>query len=516
MQELNPYTNATAAAFQHGGRQQGILETNSLRSTHDTGPKTEFSVPNASIPWTNNTEPMYRHIFRHLRSEIERGRYQAGDRLPSVRTMVTEFQVSHPTILRALEELAAIGYVKLVQGSGSYVAKRSVFKQFQTPVSSEPAISKTAQTRDLVSVSTKRPLKHSDKNLHDTDNPEGVLPLGRWRTCIRTAIMDCSATPVSPLGLQSLRVAIASYVRRSRGICADASQVIVTSGLASSIALIATLRDLNGQQAAVETPGSPKIRRLLAANGAVVSPIELDAQGLSIDTLKESQAGFKLLHLTPNHNPTGLVMSERRRQSLLNWASHEQVIVVEDDFGCEFALSLNGETPLFSLDQNMVIYLGGFWSSLFPLANTSFLLLPPALAEEVARTSHLRDAEQNLLEQHALRLMLDDGHLELHLKRRKKSLMEKRAAAISALKQTLGARVDIIGTGTNNKQLVRFREDIEARTIVKAALRSGLPLANTADYYSENQPTNEFLLSFNSIERTRIFNTVLHFSGLLE
>ena len=95
-------------------------------------------------------------------------------------------------------------------------------------------------------------------------------------------------------------------------------------------------------------------------------------------------------------------------------------------------------------------------------------------------------------------------------------LMEKRALAIASLKQTLGARVEVIATSVNGKQLVKFRQDVNARNVITAALRSGLPLKNMAEYYIENQPSNDFLLSFASMETRQIFDTVLHFAGLIK
>ena len=314
-----------------------------------------------------------------------------------------------------------------------------------------------------------------------------------------------------------MKRAIAGYVRRSRGIVVDTAQVIVTPGLSVSLALINELCLSRGDLAAVEDPGSVKIRRLLAAQGTELKPIALDSQGISIEELKELDSKVKLLHVTPNHNPTGTLMSETRRQSLLNWAAHHGTFVVEDDFGGEYSLATNGQPALFSYAQDgSVIYLGGFCGSLFPLVNTGFLLVPPTLIYRALKAATLRDTEQNLLEDRSLEYMLDNGQLELHLKRTKKMCLEKRAQAITSLKQTLGARVDIIGTSINGKQLLRFREDIEARSIITAALRSGLPLASAAEFFVAKPHGNHFLLAYATMESKQIFEKVLHFAGLLK
>lgn len=490
MQDLNPFTSSTAglASFQF---QQPSKPT----SAQVFEPK-DATSPNVAVPWINPLEPMYKHISRHLRTEIERGRYKPGEKLPSVRTMVADFGVSHPTVLRALEELASIGYVKLVQGSGSYVSQRAHASGDIQPVNVQ--ISQTQQSEE--------------------GTGESLIPVAAWQRCTRVALQEVSATRIEtpqPGGYESVKAAIASYIRRSRGIVADKSQVIITPGIWASLALINELCLSPGDSVGVEDPGSFKKRRILSAQGVEMIPIALDSQGISIDALKSLESSIKLLHVSPNHCPSGITMTETRRQSLLNWAEFHKTLLVEDDFGSEYSLGTNSQSSLFSHADAAVIHIGGFWGSLHPLVQTNYVLLPRALVDRALQSATLRDHEQNLLEQRTLEHMLNEGHLELALKRSKKTCMEKRVLALSSLKQTMGTRVDIIGTSVNGKQLLRFREDVDARSINTAALRSGLPISSAANYFMHNQPTNDFLLSFNSIETKRIFDTVLHFAGLL-
>lgn len=452
---------------------------------------------NAAVPWVNPQEPMYKHISRHLRAEIERGRYKPGEKLPSVRTMVADFGVSHPTVLRALEELASVGYVKLVQGSGSYVSQRALgWGDIYKPEGEKIA-----------------PIQQEEDG-----SGESIIPVAAWQKCTRVALQEVSATRIERPpsgGYDSLKAAIASYVRRSRGIVADKSQVIITPGICVSLALISELCLSPGEIVGVEDPGSFKARRILSAQGAEILPIPLDSQGISIDALKGLESKLKLLHVTPNHCSSGTTMTETRRQSLLNWADFHKTVLVEDDFGSEYSLSTNSQSSLFTQADGAVIHIGGFWGSMHPLVQSNYVLLPHSLIDPALQSATLQDCEQNLLEQRTLEHMVNEGHLELALKRNKRTCMEKRALAISSLKQTMGARVDAIGTSVNGKQLLRFREDVAARSIHTAALRSGLPLSNTADYFVHEQPSNDFLLSFTSMDTKRIFDTVLHFAGLI-
>src|SRR5689334_21692897 len=65
--------------------------------------------------------PLFRQVYRALRSGIVNGRLPAGTRLPATRALATELGVSRTTVLLAYEQLAAEGYLDGRRGSGSYV-----------------------------------------------------------------------------------------------------------------------------------------------------------------------------------------------------------------------------------------------------------------------------------------------------------------------------------------------------------------------------------------------------------
>src|SRR5262245_39620442 len=65
----------------------------------------------------------HRQVFEIMRSRIESGDYQPGDRIPSDALLIQEFGVSRPTAARALHDLERGGLVKRRRGAGTYVPK---------------------------------------------------------------------------------------------------------------------------------------------------------------------------------------------------------------------------------------------------------------------------------------------------------------------------------------------------------------------------------------------------------
>ncbi len=70
--------------------------------------------------------PKYERVKRSLVREIESGTYPAGGAFPSEAKLLERFDVSRPTLVRALQELVAEGFLYRQQGRGTFVAERGV------------------------------------------------------------------------------------------------------------------------------------------------------------------------------------------------------------------------------------------------------------------------------------------------------------------------------------------------------------------------------------------------------
>ncbi|MDR1191432.1 MAG: GntR family transcriptional regulator [Verrucomicrobiales bacterium] len=70
----------------------------------------------------NKTTIKHREISAALKNAIVSGRHRAGDRLPSEEALCRRWQVSRPTVRRALRDLLQSGLVDIRAGSGCYVS----------------------------------------------------------------------------------------------------------------------------------------------------------------------------------------------------------------------------------------------------------------------------------------------------------------------------------------------------------------------------------------------------------
>jgi GntR family transcriptional regulator len=75
------------------------------------------------VPDFADPRPPYVQIADHLRRQIEAGRYQPGDRLPSITALVAEYGTATETVRRALGLLRTDGLVETHSTRGTFVLK---------------------------------------------------------------------------------------------------------------------------------------------------------------------------------------------------------------------------------------------------------------------------------------------------------------------------------------------------------------------------------------------------------
>jgi GntR family transcriptional regulator/MocR family aminotransferase len=300
-------------------------------------------------------------------------------------------------------------------------------------------------------------------------------------------------------GLRSLRAAVAEHVRVSRGARCDADQVVIVAGAQRGLDVVCRLLLDPGDLAAIEDPGYPGARHALAAAGAEVVPVPVDAEGLDARQLARRGPRVRLVFVTPSHQfPLGVPMSLRRRLALLRWASATGAWVVEDDYDSEFRYGERALPCLHGLDSDgRVIYLGSFSKAVFPALRLGFLILPKDLVE---RTASARWTELlPWLDQAVLAEFIREGHFARHL-RRMRSLYRERLEALesSARRHCQGAlHLRPVRTGLH---AVADLEDADAAEVYDHALARGVEVMPVSEYYmDEGRAPQALMLGFGAV-----------------
>ncbi len=70
--------------------------------------------------------PIFEQIENSIKEAIFSNELKEGEMLPSVRCLANDLKISFLTVKRAYDELEKAGFIKTVQGKGSYVAPKNL------------------------------------------------------------------------------------------------------------------------------------------------------------------------------------------------------------------------------------------------------------------------------------------------------------------------------------------------------------------------------------------------------
>lgn len=73
----------------------------------------------------SSSVPIYEQIKKAIKQAILNNELREEDMLPSVRVMANDLKISFLTVKKAYDELEKEGYIKSVQGKGSFVAPKN-------------------------------------------------------------------------------------------------------------------------------------------------------------------------------------------------------------------------------------------------------------------------------------------------------------------------------------------------------------------------------------------------------
>ena len=382
--------------------------------------------------------PFHRQVFAQIRSAILDGRLRPADKLPSTRELAGKLGLARNTVVRAYEDLLAEGYLEGKVGSGTFIAADLKAPSGALPGSSKPRAAKPGVREP--------PGEQRSSGYLPFDFRPGIpdwdaFPRALWHRLIGRALR-ANARELSrygqPAGYPPLRRAIARHLAISRGVVAGAEQVVIVSGSQQALDLIARLHLDPGESVALEDPGYPEARQVLARQVSRPLFIPVDEDGLDVGALaRRSRKGPppRLVYVTPSHQfPTGVTLSLARRLALLEWAARNGSLIIEDDYDSEFHGPGRAVESIQGLDRaGSVLYVGTFSTVLFPPLRVGYVVLPPGLVEPFVRAKWLADRQTPTLEQLALTDFLEAGHFERHLRRMRRLVSGRREALRDAI-----------------------------------------------------------------------------------
>lgn len=330
----------------------------------------------------------YQDIITSIISQIESGKLQKGDRIPSIRRLSQSYHCSKDTVQRALLELKFKNYIYAVEKSGYYVLEGK--NQKESPL---------------------------NLSLSDYNN----MAYEDFTTCLTETLVNRENYLFNYYyqqeGLQELIHSLQIYLEKS-AIYAKKENILVTSGTQQALYILSQVHFPNHKETILlEQPTYHRMIDLVRSLNLPYRTIERDFDGINLTKLENlfKTGNIKFFYtISRFSNPLGLSYSTSEKQKIVELAKRYDVYIIEDDYMGDFAKST--DLPLHYYDTSgHVIYLKSFSMTIFPALRLGSIILPSALTQAFLDHKKMIDYDTNLIMQKALSLYLDSGLFEKNL-----------------------------------------------------------------------------------------------------
>ena len=449
----------------------------------------------------NKKIPLYIQLYEALKKKIIQ-EYKVGEKLPSIRKIASEYQMSKNTVESAYSQLYAEGYLQSKEKVGYFVSDDiEQMRDF------------SSRTSEALHVESKEVYLYDFYPARLTHNS---FPLKVYKRMFIKAMQEDIdfGSYGDAQGERGLREQILRYLQTSRGVRGEASQLIVCGGFSDSMALLSEILKPNYTRLASENPGYPIMDATFVEHGFKVDKVAVDTQGLSLPALEKIRA--KLLYITPSHQyPTGVTMPIAHRIYLLEWAKRVNGYIIEDDYDSELNYKTRPIPSLQGLDNDeRVIYVGTFSKSLSPALRVSYMLLPTTLLAEYKKLFHSHFSRVSLPTQKALELFMREGHYERHLRKVRTLNRKKHDAMLLAIREIFKDDMKIIKEGGGLNILMRPSIDIDLQCLREEAKKVSIKLYLASDFYGDAYEA--IRMGFGGLELDEIYDSIVLLKKVFE
>ncbi len=355
-----------------------------------------------------------------------------------------------------------------------------------------------------------------------------VFPLDEFREAAARVLTESGPQSLqysTTEGCPRLREMIARHTARY-GIVVQPENILITSGSQQALDLLGKVFLNSGDRIAVERPTYLGALQAWNAYQAQFLGIAMDDEGMRTDELESVlRSGPKFLYALPNfQNPTGVTLSLKRRETLIEMADHFGVPIIEDDpYG---QLRYEGEhlPSLVVMDScarnrkpfsGNVIYLSTFSKTLAPGLRLGWVVAPAEVIQKLVQAKQGTDLHTGTFVQMVTYELAHGGFLNKHVQHIRSVYGARRDAILASLQKHMPAGVRWTKPQGGLFIWAVLPEHLNATDILMEAVDERVAFVPGSAFYDDGSGKNTMRLNFSNASPDKIDEGMARLGGVI-
>ncbi len=462
--------------------------------------------------------PAYVQLRDGFINLISNGLLKPDVQLPTSRFLSEHFVLHRKTVVAAMDELQAEGWLKSIPRKGLFVNdKLPIIKPRTYGAVNTKYPSATGYALPDV-VNDKRKHTHQRFSGFDDGYADGrlapVTALGKAYTqALAASVMNKSLSKNTALeGNMLLRTELAKMMNSYRGLSIGTDNILITKGSQMSLYLVACCLLSKGDNVVVTNPNYFTSNLTFQSLGANIIKVGVDKDGMNIDDVEAvcKKKKIRCLYVTSHHHhPTTVTLSVERRLKLLQLAQQYNFAIIEDDYDYDYHYENKPLLPLASYDKGgHVIYIGSFSKVISHVFRVGYVIAPQNLIARLTSFRKIVDRHGDHILEQAIGKLLVDNTIKNHIRKALPIYKERRDNAFALIQLEL---CNYIYTELPEGGLAFwsiFDKKIKIPLLSQRCAEKGLSLPDGTFYGTDNGGLNACRMGFASLNTKEMVRAV--------
>ena len=452
----------------------------------------------------NKHEPIYIQIYKYMKEMIEDGMLPFESKLPSTRELASMIKVSRTTIMRAYELLEDYNLSYTVDGKGTFVSKLDLNKNNDWKLEWLSNISSYARSAERLDIMRHEKLYEKGMISFKSIAPdESLFDVEEFKRAFLNTISMEGEKILNygyAKGYKPLINFLMDYMRQ-KGVNTTNKSILITNGFTEGFDIVLSAITEKGDKVICETPTHNTAIKLMKLHEIDVIGIEVDEEGINLSKLKESLMGsnIKAAYLIPSyHNPTGMVMSHKKREDIYKLLKAYNVPIIEDGFNEELQHLGTHIAPIVSIsgEENSVLYIGSLSKILFPGIRIGWILADEKLIDVLECIKRSRNIHTSSLDQAILYEYMKSGSFEKYVKKARNLYREKYELIRKLAKEHIPHKY-ILGDG--GLYIFIRLDEVDARELLERCYKREVIFTPGDIFYTDDGGNDTIRLGFSRL-----------------
>jgi len=423
---------------------------------------------------------LYENLASEFAGLITEGRMLPGDRLPSVRKLADQRQLSISTVIQALRTLESQGLVEARPQSGYYVRGRSARAVEARSSATTAQAVEVGLSRQLLEV-----LRANEAPVmapFGSALPAAELLLGPRLNRLYASIARRQPNALAGGGHGELNEAplVRAIARRSLewGYAIAPEEIVVTNSCTEAMALCLRAVTRRGDTVAIESPTYYVMLQLLESMGLRALEIPTHPKtGISVEALELATRNGQVaacLFIPNSGNPLGCIVPDANKQAIADLLAARNIPLIEDDIYGDLCFTGGRPRPIHAFDRSgNTMLCTSFSKTACPALRLGYIAAGRRTPEIVLHKT-LSSGKTNPLTQRVVGELLETRGFDVHLRTLRRRLGVQIARTRDAVARHFPAETRVTDPQGGLVLWVELPQEIDATAVHRRAIAAGI------------------------------------------